>query len=106
VDEETAAALGILQDAAADVGLAVRCLDDATFADMARRATLRLGLRYHIRLTATGRTPSSSWSPDEATARTRFAAFVDAYRGRPGASVTLVDELQQTTLATWPERTP
>ncbi|MET9909651.1 hypothetical protein ABZZ74_23100 [Streptomyces sp. NPDC006476] len=40
MDDATAAALGILQDAAADVGLTVRCLDDATFADMARRATL------------------------------------------------------------------
>ena len=55
--------------------------------------------RYH--LTVTGRVAAQGWWGSEAVARGKFKEWVGDW-GRPGASVTLVDEETGETLDDWP----
>ncbi|MFI1166597.1 hypothetical protein ACH4UM_24075 [Streptomyces sp. NPDC020801] len=57
--------------------------------------------RYHLTLTAGGRTVQHGWWGSEATARRKFAGWIGEH-GRPGARIVLVDEETGETLASWP----
>lgn len=81
----------------------MRLVDASESQEKGRRAWLHLGYRFHITRSADGSPLASSWWVDEDAARTRFARVVAESGGRPGARITLVDEAEQTTLATWPE---
>jgi hypothetical protein len=58
--------------------------------------------RYHLTLTRDGRPAMHGWWDREAVARAKFTEWVGDW-GRPGASVTLVDEDTGVTLTTWPD---
>lgn len=58
--------------------------------------------RYHLTLTAAGRTVAQGWWGSEVVARGKFTEWVGDW-GRDGARVTLVDEETGETLTTWPE---
>jgi hypothetical protein len=58
--------------------------------------------RYHLTLTANGRPSMHGWWAEEKTARNKFTEWKDS-RGRPGVRITLVDELVQRELASWPD---
>ncbi|MFK4149661.1 hypothetical protein [Streptomyces sp. NPDC004065] len=58
--------------------------------------------RYHLTLTAGGRTVQQGWWAGEASARRKFRGWVGEYGNLHGARITLVDEQTGRTLATWP----
>lgn len=59
--------------------------------------------RYRLALTSDGRRlMMQGWWGSEAVARGRFRDWVGDW-GRPGSTVTLVDEETGATLTTWPE---
>lgn len=59
--------------------------------------------RFHLTLTVDGRPARHGWWSREATARDKFTLWVGEYSGRPGSSVTLVDEAANTLLMSWPD---
>ncbi|MFB7500003.1 hypothetical protein ACFC09_35890 [Streptomyces sp. NPDC056161] len=57
--------------------------------------------RYRLTLTVAGRPVQHGWWASEAVARGKFASWVGEW-GRPGARITLTDEVTGETLTTWP----
>jgi hypothetical protein len=58
--------------------------------------------RFHLTLARDGRPAMHGWWGSEAVARAKFTEWVGDW-GRPGATVTLVDEETGETLTTWPD---
>ncbi|MCX4704389.1 hypothetical protein [Streptomyces sp. NBC_01373] len=58
--------------------------------------------RYHLTLSVDDRPVQQGWWGSEATARSKFRAWVGDW-GTPGARVVLVDEETGAVLTTWPE---
>jgi hypothetical protein len=58
--------------------------------------------RYHLTLTSDGRPAMHGWWGSETVAQDKATAWIGAW-GRPGATVTLVDEQAGTVLTTWPD---
>jgi hypothetical protein len=58
--------------------------------------------RYHLCLTLDGQPAMQGWWAEEEAARKRFTSWIGE-RGRPGVRITLVDELEQRELASWPD---
>lgn len=103
MDTQTAAVFDVIREAAAEAGLTMRMVDTGEFAEIGRRAWLRRGMRFHVTSSAAGHPVYSSWSAGEGAARDRFRAAAREWAGRPGACVTLIDEVERATLAVWPE---
>ena len=59
--------------------------------------------RFHVVLTAVGRTLIEGWWGSEVTARRKLAGWVGEYGDLPDARVVLVDEGTGSVLTTWPE---
>lgn len=57
--------------------------------------------RYHLTLTSAGRPVAQGWWGSEAVARAKHREWVGDW-GRPGVTVTLVDEETGETLTVWP----
>lgn len=104
MDEETARVFDELREVAAGLGLVVHPISREEVAERGRRAWVRRGYRFRLTRSAAGSPLASGWCAGEDTARARFAALVDEYGGRPGAVITLVDEVERRTLAVWPRR--
>lgn len=102
-DPITAMFLADIREAAATVGLAARTVSVEEFEEAGRRAWLHRGRRFHITVSATGHRTASSWWTDEQAARDRFATVVAQWGSRPGARIILIDEVERTTVAAWPE---
>lgn len=102
-DPHTARIFNDLREVAAEVGLTVRTVPTEEFQEWGRRAWLARGRRFHITKSATGHPLASGWWAGEDAARDRFRVLVEEFGGLPGAIITLVDELERTTLAAWPE---
>ncbi|MGV9427111.1 hypothetical protein ACWDO7_22845 [Streptomyces sp. NPDC003656] len=58
--------------------------------------------RYHLLLAIDGRPTLHGWWDDETVAHGKHTELVSEH-GRPGVHVTLTDEDNGDTLATWPE---
>ncbi|MER8030680.1 hypothetical protein ABTZ78_17175 [Streptomyces bauhiniae] len=58
--------------------------------------------RYHLLLTLDGRPAMHGWWGSKAVARAKTMSTVGEY-GRPGARITLTDELTGTVLTEWPD---
>lgn len=101
-DRELDLFLDVVRDAAATAGLTARSVDADEFEEMGRRALLREGFRYRISLWATGSPLTRSCWRVEAGARGRFDELVESFGCRPGAVITLVDEVDRRLLAVWP----
>ena len=59
--------------------------------------------RFHLTLAAEGRPAMHGWWGSETVARDKHRSWVGHW-GRPGATVTLVDEDTGATLTSWPEK--
>jgi hypothetical protein len=58
--------------------------------------------RFHLSLTSASGPAAQGWWDSEATARDKFKQWVGEW-GRPGARLTLADELTGETLTAWPD---
>ncbi|MEU6376782.1 hypothetical protein [Streptomyces sp. NPDC046909] len=61
--------------------------------------------RYHLTLILDGKPARHGWWGDETVARGKFTLWVSECSGKPGSSVTLVDEETETVVASWPDAT-
>jgi hypothetical protein len=57
--------------------------------------------RYHLLLTLDGQPAMHGWWAKEATARSKFSAWVHERGSMPGGRIVLVDEEAGATLAEW-----
>lgn len=102
MDDETARVVAEVREIAAGLGLAVHPIGADELRELGRRARLRRGYRYHITRSADGSPLASGWWVDEDAARDRFAVLVDEFGDRPGAVITLIDEVECRAIAVWP----
>lgn len=58
--------------------------------------------RYYLLLTSAGRPVQHGWWDSEPVARNRAKEWIGAW-GRPGARITLTDEVSGETLTSWPD---
>ncbi|WP_309030891.1 hypothetical protein [Streptomyces alfalfae] len=59
--------------------------------------------RYHLTVTAGGRTLLHGWWHSETTAHRKFAAWIGQHGDRPDARITLTDEKTSAVLTQWPQ---
>jgi hypothetical protein len=59
--------------------------------------------RFHVTLTAGGRTMVHGWWSSATVAREKYIRIIGEYGALAGARVTLTDEASGETLTTWPD---